>query len=123
MKSATSRREIIVAVIVAAAAFGVGQHRAEAQFGVGTGCGGYGFVFGGFSEVPKPELFLYQKALIDAGRAAMPSRGVSANNPNSYINHVRDSVSVDRYDIGPELIRPTTAMALPVALRPRLVRR
>ena len=39
--------------------------------------------------------------MIDAGRgSAMPSRGVSANNPNSYINHVRDSVSVDRYDIG-----------------------
>ena len=101
MKSATSRRNIIVMVVVAAAAFGVGQRRAEAQLGVGTGCGGYGFVLGGFSEVPKPESFLYQKALIDAGRGtALPSRGVSASNPNSYINHIRDNLSVDRYNIG-----------------------
>ncbi len=100
MKSAASRGNIIVVVIVAAVAFGLGPRRAEAQFGVGTGCGGYGFVFGGFSEVPKPESFLYQKALIDAGRGAdMSSRGVYANNLNSYINHVRDNGSVDRYHV------------------------
>ncbi len=71
MKSAASRRNIIVAVIVAAAAFGLGPRRAEAQFGFGTGFDGFGFGFGfgfgAFSQVPKPESFLYQKALVDAG--------------------------------------------------------
>ncbi len=98
MKSAVSRRNNIVVVVVAWTALGLGPRRAEAQFGVGTGFGGNGFVFGGFSEVPKPDTFLYQKALIDAGRDIdMPARGVYANNPNSYIKHVRDNGSVDRY--------------------------
>ncbi len=100
MKSAASRRTIIVVVIVAAAAFGFGPRRAEAQFGpgLGTGFGGYGFGLGGFSQVPKPESFLYQKALFDAGRDThLPSRGVYANNPNSYINHIRDNGFVERH--------------------------
>ena len=65
MKSAASRRNIIVAVIVAAAAFGLGPRRAEAQFGLGTGFDGFGFGFGfgfgAFSQVPKPESFLYRR--------------------------------------------------------------
>jgi len=98
MKSAASCSNIIVVVIVAAAAFGVGPRRAVAQFGTGSGCDGFGFAFGGFSQVPKPESFLYQNALADAGRDThMPSRGLYANNPNSYINHIRDKGFVERH--------------------------
>jgi hypothetical protein len=62
------------------------------------GMGGWGWGFGGFSEVPKPESYLYQKSLVDAGRAIpTPSRDVYANNSNSYINHLRDSGFVERY--------------------------
>ena len=55
---------------------------------------------GGFSQVPKPESFINSKALIDAGRDThIPSRDVYANNPNSYINHIRDNGFVERYDV------------------------
>ncbi|MFI5459828.1 MAG: hypothetical protein ACHRXM_30775 [Isosphaerales bacterium] len=98
MKSAASCGNIIVAVIVAAAVFGLGPRRAEAQFGTGTGCDGYGFGFGGFSQVPKPESFLYQNALVAAGRDNhIPSRGLYANNLNSYFNHIRDNGFVERH--------------------------
>ena len=54
----------------------------------------------GFNQVPKPESFFYSKALIDAGRDThIPSRNVYANNPNSYINHIRDNGFVERYDV------------------------
>ena len=57
-------------------------------------------VLGAFSQVPKPESFLYQKALVDAGRdTQMPSRDVYANNQVSYINHIRTNASVERYPI------------------------
>ena len=98
MRSAARRRYNIVVVIVAAAAFGSGPRQAEAQFGTGLGFDGYIWGFGGFSQVPKPESFLYQKALVDAGRDThLPSRDVYANNPNSHINHIRDNRSVERY--------------------------
>ncbi len=73
------------------------QRRADAgpaQWGMG----GWGFGFGGFSQVEKPESYLYQKSLADAGRASpAPSRDVYANNPNSYINHLRDNGFVEHY--------------------------
>ena len=54
----------------------------------------------GFSSVPKPESFINSKALIDARRDThIPSRDVYANNPNSYINHIRDNGFVERYDV------------------------
>jgi len=53
--------------------------------------------FWGFSPVPKPESFLFQKALVDAGRDThLPSRDRYANNPNSYINHIRNNGFVER---------------------------
>src|SRR5262249_27951360 len=56
--------------------------------------------WGGFSQVPKPESFLNSKALISAAHPpATPSRDVYANNPNSYINHIRDNGFVDRYSV------------------------
>jgi hypothetical protein len=87
-------------VFVAGALFGFWPGLAEAQWGFGGGGIGWGWGFGGFSQVPKPESFLYQKALVDAGRGLQgPSRDVYANNPNSYINHIRDNGFVERYDV------------------------
>ena len=71
----------------------------SAQFGMGGGYGGFGWGFG-FSSVPKPESFLYQKAITDSQRDThIPSRTAYANNPNSYINHIRDNGFVERYDV------------------------
>jgi hypothetical protein len=74
--------------------------RAQAQFGFGFGgYGGFGFGFG-FSQVPLPDSYLYQNALVAAGRPVnAPSRDVYAGNPNSYINHARDNGFVDRYSV------------------------
>jgi hypothetical protein len=89
------RANVLMALFVAATAFGLGPGRAEAQWG-----GGFGWGFGGFSQVPKPESFINSKALIDAGRDThIPSRDVYANNPNSYINHIRDNGFVERFDV------------------------
>jgi len=87
----------VVTVFVAVAAFGFRPGPAQAQWG---GMGGFGWGFGGFSQVEKPDTFLYSKALISAAHPpATPSRNVYANNPNSYINHVRDNGFVDRSSV------------------------
>jgi hypothetical protein len=84
---------IIVTVVVAMGAIAFSPGIASAQWGWGWG-------FGGFSQVPKPESFLNSKALISAAHPpAIPSRNVYANNPNSYINHIRDNGFVDRYSV------------------------
>jgi hypothetical protein len=58
---------------------------------------GYGF---GFNNVPSPTGFIYQEGLAAANRPQrLPSTNVYANNPNSYINHVRDNGFVDRYSV------------------------
>jgi hypothetical protein len=68
----------------------------QAQWGMG----GWGLGWGGFSQVPKPESYLNQKSLVDAGRAIpTPSRDVYANNPNAYINHLRDNGFVEHYHV------------------------
>lgn len=89
--------------VIGAALLGSWPSQAQVQFGFGGGgfgFGGYGWGFGGFSQVPKPESFLYQKAISDSQRDThIPSRDVYANNPNSYINHVRDNGFVDRYAV------------------------
>jgi hypothetical protein len=127
MKSAASGGRIVVVVIVVGAVFGLEPGRAEAQFGTDTCFGGFGFVLGGFSQVPKPETFLYQRALVDAGRdTRIFSRVVYANNPNSYINHIRDDGSLGGYGVPrtddrarrgfPRSSTATTRTALKVAL-------
>jgi hypothetical protein len=99
MSSNARRNNVLGMLFVAAAALGLAPSRAEAQFGIGFGGGGFGFGFG-FNDVPKPETFINSKALIDAGRNThIPSRDVYANNPNSYINHIRDNGFVERYDV------------------------
>jgi hypothetical protein len=99
MMSNSGGRKASLILFVAVAAFGFGiPRRAEAQWG--GGFGGFGWGFGGFSQVPKPESFINSKALIDAGRNThIPSRDVYANNANSYINHIRDNGFVERYDV------------------------
>ncbi len=69
---------------------------AHAQFDMGMGMG-FGF---GFHQVPSPTGFLNQAALTAAGRPreGVPSRTPYANNPNSYINNLRDPGFVSHYD-------------------------
>jgi hypothetical protein len=112
---------VVVTVFVAVAAFGFRPGLAEAQWGFG---GGMGWGWGGFSQVEKPESFLYSKALVDAGRAPqLPSRDVYANNPNSYINHIRDNGFVDRYSVArrepSDYRRYTPSPSAPSSPRPR----
>jgi hypothetical protein len=59
-----------------------------------------GWGWGGFSHVPKPEPYLYQKSLVDAGRAVLTSlRDLYANNANSYLNQLRDNDCLEHYSI------------------------
>ncbi len=101
MTSRTRPGKLVPAVLTVAVACLLVPERAHAQFGFGGGFGGGGFGFGygaAFSQVPKPESYLYQKSLVDAARPLrIPSRDVYANNSNSYINHIRDNGFVDRY--------------------------
>jgi hypothetical protein len=89
-------RNILAIGFVAVTAISAEPTPAQAQWGFGGG--GFGWGFGGFSQVPKPESYLNQKSLVDAARPiATPSRDVYANNPNAYINHIRDNGFVERY--------------------------
>jgi hypothetical protein len=98
MTSRVRLGNLVPAVLAVAGAFLVLSDRAEAQFGFGGGFGGYGGFGMGFSQVPKPESYLYQNALVAAGRPVnAPPRDAYAGNPNSYINHLRDNGFVDRY--------------------------
>ena len=99
MTSRTRLGRLVPAVLATAAAFLLAPGQAQAQFGFGGGgFGGFGYGGFGFSQVPKPESYLYQNALIAAGRPVnAPPRDAYAGNPNSYINHIRDNGFVDRY--------------------------
>src|ERR1700722_3800495 len=97
MKSRVRLGKLVPAGLAVAAAFLVVPDRAKGPFGFGGGFGYGGFGMG-FSQVPKPESYLYQNALVAAGRPVnAPSRDAYAGNPNSYINHIRDNGFVDRY--------------------------
>ncbi len=69
MSPRARRNNVLVIFVVAGSAFGLGPGRAEAQWGMG-GMGGFGmgWGWGGFSQVEKPDTFLYSKALVDAQR-------------------------------------------------------
>ncbi len=82
-------------ILVAMAAFDIGANQAQAQFR-----GGWGVGFGGFDYVSQPTDFLNQQATLNASRAHGPvSNNVYANNPNSYINHLRDNGFEPHHDI------------------------
>jgi hypothetical protein len=94
MMSITKPGNVLLAAVLAVAASGLGAGRAQAQWGGG----GFGF-FGGFGgNVQQPSDFLNSVALGQMNHVRGPMQNnVYANNPNSYINHVRDNGFVDRY--------------------------
>ncbi len=67
---------------------------------VGHGPGGLRVGMGWLQSGPQTRELFVSKALVDAGRDThIPSRNAYANNPNSYINHIRDNGFVERYDV------------------------
>jgi len=79
-------------------ALGSASNTARADFGMG-----YGFGWGGMGlrTVPSPGDFLSQHALTRAaaGAQGVPSRTPYANNPNSFINRLRDPGFVSHRDV------------------------
>jgi len=75
----------LLAILVATAALELGASQVHAM--------GFGYgILGGFNYVPSPGDFLNQHALLNAGRAGAPvSNNVYANNPNAFINRIRDN--------------------------------
>jgi hypothetical protein len=63
--------------------------------------GGLGWGFAPFYQAPSPTNLLNQHALTRAaaGQAERPSHSPYRNNPNSYINRVRDNGFVPHYDV------------------------
>ena len=57
-------------------------------------------MFGGFHQVPSPTNYLNQAALTAAARGmtGVPTRSPYANNPNAFINRLRDPGFVSHYD-------------------------
>jgi hypothetical protein len=96
MTSRARRGNVFLTVFLAAVAFGSGPNRAEAQWGMGMGFGGWG----GFSQVPKPESFINSMALVAAARpSTAPGGRPYGNDGNAYFNHVRDNGFVERYNV------------------------
>ncbi len=87
MTTNNRQSRLMLMILVAMAAFDIGSNQAQAQFR-----GGWGGGFGGFNYVSQPTDILNQQAMVNASHAHGPvSNNVYANNPNSYINHVRDN--------------------------------
>ncbi len=128
MMSKQTRSGWIAILVVVAMGSVPGTARAQyGGFGGGFGFGGMGWGFGMFNPAPSPTNFINQKALVNAGRPPqLPSRTPYANNPNSYINSIRDNGFVSRYDVdrrqpmgyrgggssGPESSRPSPARSV-----------
>lgn len=98
--------------------WGPGEVRAQG-FGMGMGMGGGMWGLWDFRTVPSPTDFLNQHALQNAARAGRPaSNNVYANNPNSYVNRVRDPNFTPRYDVrrrSPDLSRSEAPVSLGAA--------
>ena len=83
MTLAKQLRFYALAVVVAAVTLEIGKSQARAQIGFG---------FDLFRTVPSPSQFINDHALTRAGAGQnLPSRNVYANNPNSYLNRIRDN--------------------------------
>jgi hypothetical protein len=93
MISTAKRGNVLLAAVLAVAASSFGAGRAQAQWG------GIGFWGGGLMpNIEQPGNFLNSVALAQMNHVRGPMQNnVYANNPNSYINHVRDNGFVDRY--------------------------
>ena len=85
MTSNNPRPYDLLAILVATAALELGASQVHAM--------GYGYgILGGFNYVPSPGDFLNQHSLLNAGRARGPvSNNVYANNPNAFIQRIRDN--------------------------------
>ncbi len=71
--------------VIGSAAFETGKSSARAQFGFGMG-------FEIFRPVPSPSQFINDHALTRAAAGRRePARNVYSNNPNSYMNRIRDN--------------------------------
>lgn len=84
--------------LLAAAGLWLAPGRAQAQYG-----GGFGIGFGIGRTVPPPEMFLNQRALLNASQATFGPRGFSSANPyangNAYFNNIRSNDFTQRYSI------------------------
>jgi hypothetical protein len=89
------RRPNLLAIgFLALTAMAAVPYPVQAQWGMGMGMGYWVWASGGFSQVPKPESYLYQQSLINADRALRArSRSLYANNPTSYMDNLRDNRS------------------------------
>jgi hypothetical protein len=103
-----------LAISLGIAALVLGSSPAHAQFDMGMGMG-MGF---GFHQVPSPTGMLNQQALNAANRPreGVASRTPYANNPNAFINRLRDPGFVSTYDTRRR--RPPSYQPQPVAAVP-----
>ena len=81
---------LLVCVAATAIALEIGASRARADFG-------YGFGFGAFNYTTNQGDFLNQRALSGQRAARPPSNSVYGNNPNSYLNRIRDNGFIPHY--------------------------
>ncbi len=96
MKKNSRKHFNLLTLLVAVAALEFGISDARAQYG-----GGMGWGFMGMGGVPSPTQSINQLSLVAAGRPSgpPPSRNVYANNPNSYLNRVRDNGFTPHYSV------------------------
>jgi hypothetical protein len=94
MVSTAKRGNVLLTATLAVAVSGLGDSRAEAQWGFG----GFGFGGGFGGMVQQPSDFVNQVALAQMNHVRGPiHNNVYAGNPNAYFNHIRDNGFVDRY--------------------------
>jgi len=98
------------AILLAMTLLFLGSSRVQAMYDMGMGWG-----WGGFGNVPSPSTYLNDHALVGAarGREGVPTRTPYANNPNSFINKLRDPGFVSHTDVRRR--RPPTYRPEPVA--------
>ena len=92
------RGNVLLTALAAILMSSLGAGRAEAQWGMGFGIYGGGFV----PQVQQPGDFLNQVALARVSRGGGGGGGQNnpyAGNPNSYFNHVRDNGFVEQYNV------------------------
>jgi hypothetical protein len=98
MKRSSRRLRNVFILLGALVVLEIGASQARAQYGMG----GMGWGFMGMRMVPSPSESINQHSMIMAGKPSgpPPSNNVYANNPNSYINRVRDNGFTSHYSVG-----------------------
>jgi hypothetical protein len=98
MRFQPRRPNLLVIGFIAMSAMTAMPRPVQAQWGMGMGTGFWVWGWGGFSQVPKPESYLYQKSLADADRVLRArSRDLYSNTSSSYMDHLRDNRTVGQY--------------------------